>query len=52
MAAKSLYGAPVKYFPHTLPEATLWTEINAAIARGDMTTTTSPSTPTGSHDES
>ena len=58
MALKSLYGAPVEYIEHTDkwgPAATpaeAWAGINAAIARGDVTTVGSLPSKSGSHNES
>ena len=48
MAVKTLYGAPVKYIAHTQSADTIWTELTAAIARGDVTTVGSLPTKSGS----
>ena len=52
MAAKTLYGAPSEYITHKDYTADqVWKKIQAAEKRGDIITTGSPGTPSGSHDE-
>ena len=53
MAAKTLYGAPSKEVTHVNYTAdALWKEIRAAETRGDMIMVGSPSTASGSHNDS